>query len=321
MRNFFLIIVVLFFSNSAFSHPGIGIVKDSKGDIYYTDLSHVWKLNNDGSKKIAVRNVHTHELFIDKEDNLYGEHLWYNGEKLNTWGHYTWRLDKTGKLDTLIKPKEGLPDQYSFTRDSVGNMYWVDRWKVSRFKKKSPSGEIITIAEGEFKNIRWMHATKKGTLYFVDLYNLYRIQPCHSPELIAEGMNSTTVSFSPYSGKHSIMGIWTDEFENIYVANFSGQVIKKIDSTGMQTIVTTSSSPWSPTGGVFDNQGNLWILEYSLTNQARIRKVSKADLGVVPGMKKIIHNDILPVLMIGAVVCMTGFLVVFSFRMVEKGDG
>lgn len=66
------------------AHPGIGIVKDSKGNIFYTDLKQVWKITPDAIKTIAVKGVHTHELFIDEQDNLFGEHLWYNGEAKDT---------------------------------------------------------------------------------------------------------------------------------------------------------------------------------------------------------------------------------------------
>ena len=61
------------------AHPGIGIVKDSKGNIYYTDLKNVLKYSSDGKIVIVVPGVHTHELYIDGKDNLYGEHLWYEG--------------------------------------------------------------------------------------------------------------------------------------------------------------------------------------------------------------------------------------------------
>ncbi|MEK6565879.1 MAG: hypothetical protein AABZ41_04135, partial [Bacteroidota bacterium] len=60
---------------------------DSQGNVYYTDLKHVWKLTPDGTKSIAIRNVHTHELYIDPQDNLYGEHLWYEGDATKKWGH------------------------------------------------------------------------------------------------------------------------------------------------------------------------------------------------------------------------------------------
>ena len=66
------------------AHPGIGIVEDSKGNIFYTDLEKVWKISKDGTKKVVVNNVHTHELYIDETDNLFGEHLWYNGDQKNT---------------------------------------------------------------------------------------------------------------------------------------------------------------------------------------------------------------------------------------------
>jgi hypothetical protein len=51
---------------TAAAHPGIGIVMDSRGNVFYTDLSHVWKVEPGGAKSIAVRGVHTHELYIDR---------------------------------------------------------------------------------------------------------------------------------------------------------------------------------------------------------------------------------------------------------------
>ena len=60
----------------AYAHPGIGIVKNSKGIIYYSDLQQVWKIEN-GLKTIAVPGVHSHELYMDSADNLYGEHVIY----------------------------------------------------------------------------------------------------------------------------------------------------------------------------------------------------------------------------------------------------
>ena len=57
------------------AHPGVGIVNDSKGNIYYTDLKHIWKIDTLGRKSIAVPHVHSHELYMDEHDNLYGEHI------------------------------------------------------------------------------------------------------------------------------------------------------------------------------------------------------------------------------------------------------
>src|SRR5688572_23144493 len=74
-------------SATMLAHPGVGIVMDSRGNVFYTDLSHVWKIAPDGAKTIAVRGVHTHELALDSADNLFGEHLWYEGDATRPWAH------------------------------------------------------------------------------------------------------------------------------------------------------------------------------------------------------------------------------------------
>src|SRR5688572_14730059 len=107
MKATFIVFCSLLITSFTYAHPGVGIVQDSKGNIYYTDLVHVWKISPEGKKTIAIRNVHTHELFIDKNDDIYGEHTWYNGEKLNTWGYYAWCLRTNGKLDTVDGPQPG----------------------------------------------------------------------------------------------------------------------------------------------------------------------------------------------------------------------
>ena len=54
-----LIVICPVLAGSAGAHPGIGIVMDRQGTVFYTDLTHVWKIMPDGAKSIAVRNVHT----------------------------------------------------------------------------------------------------------------------------------------------------------------------------------------------------------------------------------------------------------------------
>jgi sugar lactone lactonase YvrE len=73
------------------AHPGWGIVVDRKGNVFYTDLKQVWRLDPDGKKMVVVPNVHTHELYLDDDGTLYGEHLWYDGKK-EKWGHYLWEF-------------------------------------------------------------------------------------------------------------------------------------------------------------------------------------------------------------------------------------
>src|SRR5690606_18864547 len=90
------------------AHPGVGIVMDSNGNVFYTDLKQVWQIDPKGKKSVVVRNVHTHELYMDEQDDLYGEHLWYNGEKLDTWGHYVWKEAVDVKFEKIIPDREGF---------------------------------------------------------------------------------------------------------------------------------------------------------------------------------------------------------------------
>ncbi len=278
MKKYPVLLLMLHAFYISAAHPGIGIVIDKKGNVYYTDLEQVWKIDLNGNKSVAVPYVHTHELYIDSNDNIFGEHVWYNGDALKTWGHYVWCLKNNGSVITVKKGTAGFLTDYSFVRDVSGNMYWVEKFTISRFQRKTPDGNIRTIAAGKFKDIRWMYVSKKEDVYFVDLHDLYKIPGEGKPELVAANLSSSTPAFSIYAPRHSVMGIWMDSHENVYLANFSGQTVKKITSGGKVSNVYYSVSPWSPTAGVFDPEGNLWLLEYALANKARAVKISKEQL-------------------------------------------
>jgi hypothetical protein len=275
------LIAFLFFVSGLHSlsaHPGIGIVKDSRGNIYYTDLEQVWKIRNDGEKTIVVPNVHSHELYMDSADNLFGEHSWYNGEQSNTWGHYVWCLKNNGVLIKIKQPTAGFLENYSFVRDQKGNMYWAEHWKISRIKKKTPDGAVITLAEKKFKDIRWMHATPAGVLYFIDLTDLYKIDERGSLRLIFKNIHETDKISDKSSLKHYIFGIWLDKANNIYLAVRGAQVVKKISADGTILPVIHSTGDWSPTAGLFDDSSNLWLMESNSKNETRVRKIYPKEL-------------------------------------------
>jgi hypothetical protein len=39
------------------AHPGVGIVMDSHGNIFYTDLKQVWKIDTHGKQTVVVPRV------------------------------------------------------------------------------------------------------------------------------------------------------------------------------------------------------------------------------------------------------------------------
>lgn len=272
MKNILLLCLSLAALSSSYSHPGIGIVKDSRGNIYYTDLKQVWKISPQGVKTVVVREVHSHEIAIDANDNLYGEHLWYNGEAANTWGHYAWRLSSNGKLDTLIGPKQGFRDDYSFQRDAAGNMYWIQQWKTCRFKKRTSDGRVTVLAEKNLDKIGWMHVTAKGKIYFTDRKNLYQLdQQGNIRELAKKPAGKS-------SSSGSLWGIWTDNSNNIYVADMDSKKVIRIEESGRQSILLKTTGAWFPLSGVFGNDGSLWLMEGNYANEVRVRKIEKTEL-------------------------------------------
>lgn len=258
-----LVLCILGFAAAAFAHPPVSVVVDSKGNLYYSDLSQVFRVTPDGERSVAVPGVHAHELFIDAQDNLYGEHLWYEGERANKWGHYVWKRGADGRLSKVIASREGFLTNYSFVRDRSGTMYWADR-EHAQIRKRAPGGEI-TIVAGKLKDMRWMHATAAGTLYVVTGGDLVRVKDGRAAPL-------TRALVGKSRGRHSLMGIWTDRAENVYVADHSGGEVKRITQAGEVTTFVRSPSGWSPCGGVFAPDGSLWLLESTVTNIVRLRK-------------------------------------------------
>src|SRR6185436_19343351 len=157
---------LLLFAAPLVAHPPVSVVVDSRGNIYYSDLSQVWRIAPDGTKSVAVPNVHTHELFLDAQGNLYGEHLWYEGDATKKWGYYVWRRDAGGRVAKVIPNTEGFRRNYSFVRDRAGNMYFADL-EGKTVIKRTAAGKNEVLARG-FRDIRWMSVLPDGTLDFTD---------------------------------------------------------------------------------------------------------------------------------------------------------
>ena len=257
---------------SAAAHPGIGIVADSRGNIFYTDLKQVWRIAPDGQKTVAVPNVHTHELFLDANDNLYGEHVWYNGEKVNTWGSRVWRRTPDGKVADIVPSHKGFNDDFSFVRDAAGNQYFADRTNENRIWMRA-GGEIRDLSRQKFRDIRWMTVTPDGVVYFIDTLDLIRVSK-RATTTVAKNLSELHVPRAWVGSRHRLMGLWTDRAGNLYVADAAGAKVKRIDAKGNVAIVAESSYPWSPSGGTFDRAGNLWVLEFNVVNDVRARKIT-----------------------------------------------
>jgi hypothetical protein len=73
-------------------------------------------------------------------------------------------------------------------------------------------------------------------------------------------------------------GIWTDAADNIYLAMIDSKNVIRIGKDGKAETVINTNSTWTICSGIFDNNGDLWVLENSLANEVRARKIAKAEL-------------------------------------------
>ena len=268
------LLFVLLFSSACAAHPGIGIVMNNEGTVFYTDLTHVWKINNQGVKSIAVRNVHTHELYLDDQDNLFGEHLWYDGST-DKWGHFVWRLAADGKFEKIIPETEGFLENYSFVRDHLGKMYWAERnSSCQKMVRRGGNNSIERIVKRCFKNIRNIHITDDGFIYVVDFQDLIKVDHQGHVETVASRIANNTWTHSNVENQNAVMGVWDDKHGNIYTAILPSRLVKKFDQHGKEEIVFQAKAPWSPTGGMVSPSGELWILETSDTNEVRVVRIS-----------------------------------------------
>jgi sugar lactone lactonase YvrE len=261
------------------AHPGVGIVKDGRGNVFYTDLKQVWKIVPDGTKSVAVPDVHTHELCLDADDNLYGEHLWYEGDATGKWGHRVWRLEPDGTLSDVIPAREGFLNDASFVRDRAGHMYWADRGARTVLKKRSPDGTIRDHADAGFRDVRWMTAVPDGTLFLIDAGDLLRVAPDGRVTTVAARLSSRDPAPAGVADRHYHMGLCADDTGSVYVAVAEERLVLRMASDGERTVVARSPRGWAPSGVLRDGDGNLWLLEYSTgllqASETRVRRVGR----------------------------------------------
>ncbi|MBX2895240.1 MAG: hypothetical protein KF763_07350 [Cyclobacteriaceae bacterium] len=262
------------YTASLVAHPGVGIVMDKKGNVFYTDTERVLKIDASGRQSVVIPNVHTHELFLDANDNLYGEHLWYEGS-MDSWGHYVWRFSATGQFEKIKPDTKGFLEDYSFARDLVGNMFRANRnkecqqiVKMDNRRKKTP------VTDACFESIRWIYANAKGELLFADFQDIVKIDKQGNVKKVAKQIANKRWTKSTVENQNSVFGVWDDAQGNIYTAVASNRVVKKFDTSGQEEIIWRTPAPWTPTGGLVSPAGELWILECSDTNAVRVERIN-----------------------------------------------
>jgi hypothetical protein len=251
---------------AAWTHPAIGIVMDTTGAVYYSDTAQVWRIAADGTKSVVVPNVHTHELWLDREGNLYGVHE-AGGDG---WTHRIWKRTPDGQVKDVIPTRKGFLEDYkdfSLARDRHDAMYWFVRGPTAGVFKREPGGPVKQVAKVSMEEPGWMSVLPDGTVILADHASLIRVTPGGTVQRMPAVL-------SEKSERYSIMAVWADKAQNIYAAVYGSSAVKRLNPAGEVITVAQSPAPWQPTGGLVAPDGALWILETSPANVQRVRRVA-----------------------------------------------
>ncbi|GAB5534418.1 MAG: hypothetical protein Rubg2KO_06670 [Rubricoccaceae bacterium] len=270
-----LVALIVLSITDAFAHPPASLVMDSQGTVYYSDLSHVWALASDGSKRVVVRDVHTHELWLDPDGNLYGEDVGNVGERYH---HRVWRFTPSGPLTDVRPWREGHPSDhsdYSFARDSQGREYVLARspHRVNVWERGTRI-RTLELADQD-ASPGWLIVSPSGVTHITLGGALWRWAPEDTSAIrLAENLIERTDAFDFLHDRHALMGMWHGPEDEVYVSVFSGQAVKRIDSDGTVSVAARSTGDWSPVSGLIASDGAMWIQEFSTSNETRVRRIA-----------------------------------------------
>ena len=256
------VILVAVSGGTAAAHPAVGLVIDPSGAVYYSDLARVWRIAPDGRRSVAVPDVHTHELAVDASGVLYGEDSEYLGN--DRYRHRIWKRDPDGRVSDVVPWRDGFWRDYGFVVDRRGAMYWTAcPEKVCTLYRRGPDGRRAIVARGDaFRHqIQWMAAADDEHLFVIDGDALTLVSPDGRVRILAGELGG------------GAMGLWPLSGGSVYVAVYGRREVVRVDRSGAVTTVLRSSPPWAPSGILRAPNGDLWVLEYSSSNEARVRRI------------------------------------------------
>ena len=271
MLRLFFFILCFCAAQSGIANPGGSLVADRSGTVYFTGKEGVWMQRKTGEKKLVAAGLHVHQLRLDSNGVLYGDHQWYSDTRqLLIAGHYSWRYTEQAGVERISDSLPGTPKEQSLVQDAAGNRYALEAGIPSVIWQTDPAGNSVPIAEVSFSGLGPLHITQRGVLLFSNRDEVYALLPGDQPEKIAAGigeLNSVTGDSS-----RPVIQLWSDNRRNIYAA--TGTVIKKIDHRRFVTAVYQSAGGWYPAGGWVSDNGDFYVLEYNRAGEARVQFIS-----------------------------------------------
>jgi len=302
MKHKFIMVMLLLFTqlfvfSGADAHPATGIVLDRTGNVYFSDLETVWKIDNQGRLSVfraGVSGRHVHELTIDAQDNIYGADISYVSEK---WLSDVWKMTPAGTISYLLAPTTEPPRGMSNWLDGNGNMYLVDQNNHTKTKtvllRRSPDGQVAILAGGaygqqdgqgaaaKFSSVGGMAFGPDGSLYLTDGAAVRKVTMDGVVTTVARELISRTADDKPalFGGSYgSLAGLSVDSSGTVYVADAGNRRLLRIKD-GTTEVLFRTEPPYFPNGVVASTDGAVYVLEVGFTlpsawSGPRVRKIS-----------------------------------------------
>jgi streptogramin lyase len=271
----FLALASLSAAGAAVAHPPVSVVMDGRGFVYYSDLQNVWRISPTGTRTLAVIGVHTHQLYVDAENRLYGEDA-RNDAATGEPFHRVWRLDPDGTLTDVIPFRAGYLWDYGdfgFVRDRDGVAYILQHTGGPALLRLGATGRVsrTTLPRAE---PAFALPIPDGRVVVTAGIDLLRADPRRQQAAVWKpNLASLTPRVMDVQDRHALLGLWLDRSGRIYVASFGGAVVIRIDPDGSESVAARSSEGWAPSGGMVGPDDSLWLLEMSMSNEVRVRRI------------------------------------------------
>lgn len=278
-----------FLPASISAHPAWGIAVDRNGQVYFSDLKTIWKIDVQGKLSVFRAGTdHTHDLNVDVAGNIYGAENSYDPETKRFFSAI-WKMTPAGAFSYLLAPTENPPNGTSIWKDRHGNMYHFVNLPPSELLvlKRTPDGRVTTLVgtRSAFRNYRQAspHSSgatalgTDGTLYFTNGSNVYRLATSGVLTPLARDLLKEN-SREKSACRTQLFGIAVNPQGDVVVADHGNRRVLKIAPNGQLTTLIRSEEDWFPTG-VASSGNEIYILENRVTTAfthigTRVRKLS-----------------------------------------------
>jgi hypothetical protein len=282
-----------FLASPAVAHPTWGIAADASGQVWFSQLESVWRIDARGGLHLvrpAVEGRHVHELRLDASGNLTGEELSYDSDA-QLYHSAIWEVTPSGASHYLLAPTTSPPVGYGIWSDRAGNRYQV-QWNDNERRnllvfRRAPDGRVTRLlgsaaqAAGYHPTVRYNSGgfaiAADGSAWFTDRASLYAIAPGGAVRRLATLCEEEAKGRCDHPA--NLRGIVLGLGGSLYVADAAGRRVLRREPGGRFQPLLASEAGWSPHGVALSAEA-LFVLEFTdhrdgARDQVRVRKMTR----------------------------------------------